>query len=75
VNLEATVVTTATDGDKGLAQVLLLWGDGNSTDGVVSGQDYQHTYAAAGSYRITLVATDKTGQTATASKTVVVTAG
>jgi len=75
VNLEATVVPTATDGDNGLAQVLLLWGDGNSTDGVVSGQDYQHTYAAAGSYRITLVATDKTGQTATASKTVVVTAG
>ena len=75
VNLDVTVVPTATDGDNGLAQVLLLWGDGETTEGVTSGQDYQHTYAEAGSYRITLVATDKTGQTATASKTVVVTAG
>jgi len=75
VNLVVTAVPTASDGDNGLAQVLLLWGDGEATEGVTSGQDYEHTYAAAGTYRITLVATDQTGQTATASKTITVTAG
>jgi hypothetical protein len=75
VNLVVTVVPTASDGDNGLAQVLVLWGDGESTDGVTSGQDYHHTYATAGTYRITLVATDTSGQTSTASKTVTVTAG
>ena len=57
-----------------LASLLLLWGDGETTDGVTSGQDYVHTYAAAGTYVITLVATDTMGQTATTSKTVIVTA-
>ncbi len=75
VNLEVTAVPTATDGDNGIAQVLLLWGDGEVTGGITSGQDYVHTYAGAGTYRITLVATDQTGQTTTASKTVIVTTG
>jgi len=74
VNLQVSVVPSASDGDNGIAQLLLLWGDGEVTDGVVSGQDYAHTYAEAGTYRITLVATDTTGQTATATKTVTVTA-
>ena len=74
VNLEVTVVPTASDGDTGLASLLLLWGDGETTDGVLSGQDYVHTYATAGTYVITLVATDTLGQTAITSKTVTVTA-
>jgi len=73
VNLDATVVPTVTDGDDGVAQVLILWGDGEVTDGVTSGQDYTHTYALAGTYVITLIATDKSGQTATASKSATVT--
>ena len=74
VHLQASVIPTASDGDTGLANLLILWGDGEVTDAVSSGQDYQHVYATAGTYRITLVATDKSGQTSTAMKTVVVTA-
>lgn len=74
-NLQVSVVPSATDGDTGIASLLLLWGDDEVTDGVVAGQNYEHTYAEAGTYRITLVATDKLGQTATATKTVTVTAG
>ena len=75
VNLQVSVVPTATDGDTGLANLLILWGDGEKTDAVTSGQGYPHDYALAGTYRITLVATDTSGQTATTSKTVTVTAG
>jgi hypothetical protein len=74
-NLVVTVVPSATDGDTGLATLLLLWGDGEVSEGVTAGEAVEHTYASAGTYRITLVAADKAGQTATATKTVSVTAG
>jgi len=73
-DLLVSIVPTITEGDHGIAQSLLLWGDDESTEGVLDGQDYAHTYAAAGSYRITLVVTDRSGQTVTDSTTVTVTA-
>jgi hypothetical protein len=74
-DLQASIVPTATDGDNGIANIILLWGDGEKTESITSGEDYQHDYALAGTYRITLVATDKSGKTSTATKLVTVSAG
>lgn len=57
-NLTATVTPTASDSDGVVTDITITWGDGNTTAACTSGQAYEHTYAAHGTYSVKATATD-----------------
>ncbi|HEV8238859.1 MAG TPA: PKD domain-containing protein [Thermoanaerobaculia bacterium] len=58
--------------DVGIVNYTWTWGDGQTTSGGSSFSAPSHTYAASGTYTITLVVTDARNQTATTSHAVTV---
>jgi PKD repeat protein len=68
--LVCTFTDQSTDGDGNIAGWSWDFGDGNSA----TTQNPTHTYAAAGTYVVTLVATDNQGETATTTQSISVTA-
>jgi PKD repeat protein len=62
-----------TDTDGGIRSYTFKWGDGTSDTVTTSTANQSHTYAAAGTYTITLVATDNWGKTTTVTRSVTVT--
>lgn len=69
-NLSATLDASAsTDPDGTIASYRWDFGDGSTGTGQVA----SHTYAAAGSYTVSLTVTDNSGQLSTATKTVTAT--
>ncbi|NKF52551.1 M6 family metalloprotease domain-containing protein [Shewanella sp. WXL01] len=71
-NANNLVVSFAADASQGFGDLNYLWnfGDGNSSTQASA----SHTYAAAGSYNVSVVVTDELGNTASASQTVTVSA-
>jgi len=65
----AALTNTSTDENVASVTFYITWGDGtsNSSTGL---QNFTHTYTAAGTYTITLRATDSAGLTSTATNTV-----
>jgi PKD repeat protein len=53
-----------------IASVTISWGDGTSTTVPGNITSASHTYTAAGSYTVTVTATDTNGQQGTASTVV-----
>ena len=68
--LTVTATGSCTDPDNNIASTVLNWGDGTSSPGVTSGT---HTYTTAGTFTITLTATDTGGLSGSASKSINVT--
>ena len=64
-----TATGSCTDPENDITSTSLNWGDGTVVNGATSGS---HTYATAGSYTVTVMATDRVGQTGSASQTVTV---
>jgi PKD repeat protein len=64
----ATDASASTDPSGTISNYQWSWGDGTVTTGVKS----QHTYAQAGTYRITLTVTDPSGWTAVVTRSVTV---
>ena len=62
-----------TDTDGGIRSYTFKWGDGTTDTVTTSTANQSHTYAAAGTYTITLVATDNWGRTTTVTRSVTVT--
>jgi PKD repeat protein len=61
-----------TDTDGGIRSYTWSWGDGTLDTTTTSTATQSHTYLAAGTYTITLIATDNWGRTTTVQKTVTV---
>jgi hypothetical protein len=61
-----------TDTDGGIRSYAWSWGDATA-DTVTTSTSSSHTYAAAGTFRISLVVTDNWGRTTTVTKDVTVT--
>ena len=62
-----------TDADGGIRNYTWKWDDGTGDTVTTSTNTQNHLYAAAGTYTITLVATDNWGRTSTMTRTVTVT--
>jgi subtilisin family serine protease/PKD repeat protein len=74
--LTCTADSEASGDDNGIVNYHWTWGDGQTTSGASSAFSApDHTYASAGTYTITLVVTDISGQTASDSHPVTVTSG
>ncbi|THG30797.1 beta strand repeat-containing protein [Naasia lichenicola] len=69
-DLTTSVTSTSTDSDGTIAQYAYTFGDG----GTASTANASHTYAAAGTYPVTLTVTDNAGSTGTTTSNVTVTA-
>jgi PKD repeat protein len=61
-----------TDTDGGIRNYTWSWGDGTLDTTTTSTATQSHTYLAAGTYTITLIATDNWGRTTTVQRTVTV---
>ena len=61
------------DADGGIRNYTFKWGDGTADTVTTSTSNQTHVYAAAGTFTITLVATDNWGRTTTVTRTVTVT--
>jgi PKD repeat protein len=61
-----------TDTDGGIRSYTWSWGDGTLDTTTTSTATQSHTYVAAGTYTITLIATDNWGRATTVQKTVTV---
>ena len=61
-----------TDADGGIRSYTFKWGDGTADTVTTSTGNQSHAYVAAGTYTITLVATDNWGRTTTVTRSVTV---
>jgi PKD repeat protein len=71
VGLAASAVVTITDETPGTCNVVVEWGDGQTSSGT-GPQTFAHTYAAAGMYAVMVTATDNGGLTDSAAAPLVV---
>jgi PKD repeat protein len=62
-----------TDADGGIRSFTFKWGDGTADTVTTSTNNQSHTYVAAGTYNIILVATDNWGRTSQLTRSVTVT--
>jgi PKD repeat protein len=69
--LTVTANGNCSDPENDIVSIVLNWADGTT----VNGASGSHTYSLAGSYRVTLTATDSAGGMGTATKTVTVGSG
>jgi PKD repeat protein len=70
-----TADSEASGDDNGIVNYTWTWGDGSVTTGGSAVSAPSHTYAAAGTYAITLTVRDIAGQTSTTSHAVTVSLG
>jgi hypothetical protein len=72
--LATTLVAVATDAANALVGVAVDWGDGQTEEFAARGGNFtpSHTYAAAGTYVVTVIALDAGGQEVRASREVAV---
>ncbi len=75
INLTCTADSEASGDDYGIVNYTWTWGDGATTTGGSPVSAPSHTYAAAGTYTITLTVRDIAGQTSTTSHPVTVSRG
>lgn len=73
-DLACTFTSTSTDQDIGDAIVTYNWGFGDGTNASVTAAAPSHTFAAAGSYDVTLTVADRSGLASSAMRRVSVTA-
>lgn len=64
VALTVAVTPTASDTDGTIAEISIDWGDASPADTCESGDTVVHVYAAAGTFVVTVTATDDDGATA-----------
>jgi len=74
-NRVCTADSEASGDDFGIVNYTWTWGDGQTTSGGSSVSAPSHTYAANGTYTITLVVKDVSNQTSTDSHSVTVSSG
>ena len=74
-NLTCTADSEASGDDEGIVNYTWTWGDGATTTGGSPVSAPSHTYAAAGTYTITLTVRDISGQTSTTSHAVTISVG